>query len=93
MKVYDTDEDAIAVGARKKMFAKGITFAIMALFSGLGIWLAYTFFFAPDTKSTALAPSVRIMMATYTDPTAPSTWHNHASNSGHVDARLPLILT
>jgi hypothetical protein len=48
VKVYDTDEQAIATGARQKMLARVIQTLMMLAFSGLGFWLFYTLILAPD---------------------------------------------
>ena len=59
MKVYDTDEQAIAKGARQKMLARVIQTLFMLAFSGLGLWLFYSFVLAPK-KSAELVPT-RVM--------------------------------
>lgn len=60
MKVYDTDEDAIASGARKRMLARVVTTLMMLAFSGLSLWLVYTFFFAPEAGAQELAASLPV---------------------------------
>ena len=47
MKVYDTDEEAIAKGARRKAIARAIQVLIMILFTLAGGWIFYAFVIAP----------------------------------------------
>lgn len=56
MKVYDTDEAAVARGARQRMLARLIQIAIVLAFSAAGIWAFYSLVLAPKTQD-ALQPT------------------------------------
>lgn len=49
MKVYDTDEKAVASGARRRLLARVLQLLLMLALSALGLWVFYTLVLAPKT--------------------------------------------
>jgi hypothetical protein len=60
MKVYDTDEAAVARGTRQRMLARLIQLVLVLAFSALGIWVFYSLFLTPDKKEASRLPTTTV---------------------------------
>lgn len=54
MKIYDTDEAAIARGARRRTLARVLQWLLMLLLMLGGAWAVYTFVLAPNRDAAVL---------------------------------------
>ena len=87
MKVYDTDEAAVARGARQRMLARLLQILLVLAFSAAGIWAFYSLVLAPEKQGALRPPATTVALVGQQPGAPPHRLSFSAAGWGHGLAR------